>query len=56
MTQNRLNRELETRAQSKRPQMWSAPETLPMPNDRPGWKHRYIRISMMGQSDPQNIS
>ena len=53
---NRLNRELETRAQTARPQMWSAPETLPMPNDRPGWKHRYVRISMMGQSDPQNIS
>jgi len=53
---NRLNRELETRAHTARPQMWTAPETLPMPNERPGWKHRYIRISMMGQSDPQNIS
>jgi len=53
---NRLNRELENRAQTMRPQAWSAPETLPMPDDRPGWKHRYVRISMMGVSDPSNIS
>lgn len=55
-TQNRMSRELENRATTRRPQMWSAPETLPMPEDRPGWKHRYIRISMMGQADPSNIS
>ena len=53
---NRLNRELETRAQTARPQMWRAPETLPMPDDRPGWKHRYVRTSTMGTADPSNIS
>jgi hypothetical protein len=53
---NRLNRELETRAQTMRPQMWRAPETLPMPDDRPGWKHRYVRTSTMGTADPSNIS
>jgi hypothetical protein len=53
---NRLNRELENRAQTMRPQAWRAPETLPMPDDRPGWKHRYVRISMMGVADPSNIS
>jgi hypothetical protein len=53
---NRLNRELETRAQTARPQMWRAPETLPMPDDRPGWKHRYVRTSAMGIADPSNIS
>ena len=56
MSQNRMARELETRATTQRPQQWRAPETLPMPDERPGWKHRYIRISMMGQSDPANIS
>jgi hypothetical protein len=56
MTQNRMTRELETRATTQRPQMWRAPETLPMPDERPGWKHRYVRISIMGQADPSNIS
>ena len=54
--QNRLARELDSRATTFRPTEWRAPETLPMPDPRPGWKHRYIRISTMGQSDPSNIS
>ena len=55
-TQNRMSRELENRATTRRPQAWSAPETLPMPDDRPGWKHRYVRTSTMGTADPSNIS
>jgi len=55
-TQNRLARELDTRAVTQRPEAWRPPETLPMPEDRPGWKHRYVRISTMGTADPSNIS
>jgi len=55
-TQNRLARELDTRAVTQRPEAWRPPETLPMPNDRPGWKHRYVRISTVGVADPSNIS
>ena len=56
-TQNRLNREMEARSKtSMRPTEWRQPEVLPMPDDRPGWKHRYIRISTMGTADPANIS
>lgn len=54
--QNRLDRELDTRSEWSRPDMWRAPETLPQPNPRPGWSHRYIRISYLGQADPSNIS
>ena len=55
--QNRKPRETETReVQSYRPQSWRPPEVLPMPDARPGWVHRYVRISMMGASDPANIS
>ena len=54
--QNRLARELETRAVSHRPTAWRAPETLPSPDPRPGWKHRWVRISILGNSDPSNIS
>jgi hypothetical protein len=54
--QNRLARELDDRIAAGRPTSWQNPDSLPMPNDRPGWKHRYIRISMMGVSDASNIS
>ena len=54
--QNRSARELDTRQMTQRPEAWRPPETLPMPEDRPGWKHRYVRISTMGTADPSNIS
>ena len=56
LKQNRESRDHKTRAAMVRPTAWRAPETLPMPDDRPGWKHRYIRISTMGTADPSNIS
>jgi hypothetical protein len=39
-----------------RVQAWRAPEVLPSPDERPGWKHRWVRLSTLGQSDPSNIS
>jgi hypothetical protein len=54
--QNRLDRELDTRAAMQRPTSWQAPETLPSPNPRPGISHRWVRTSMVGHSDVQNIS
>lgn len=54
--QNRLSREMEKRTAQARPMGWRAPESLPKPDDRPGWKHRWVRISMMGQPDPSNVS
>ena len=56
-SQNRMARELDSREVTfQRPKAWRAPETLPMPDERPGWAHRYVRISMMGQADASNIS
>jgi hypothetical protein len=55
-TQNRAAREVDSRAMTQRPEAWRPPETLPMPEDRPGWKHRYIRTSTLGVADPSNIS
>ena len=54
--QNRLDRELDTRAAMQRPTSWRAPETLPSPDPRPGVSHRWVRTSMVGHSDAQNIS
>jgi hypothetical protein len=55
--QERNPRELESREFTfQRAESWQAPEGLPMPNPRPGWGHRYIRVSSMGVDDPKNIS
>ena len=54
--QNRAPRAMESREKTMRPQAWSNPETLPSPDERPGWKHRWIRLSIMGTVDPKNIS
>jgi hypothetical protein len=56
MTDNRKPRELESREVFERPTEWRPPETLPSPNERPGWKHRWMRISILGTDDPSNIS
>jgi hypothetical protein len=56
VTQNRKSREADSRAVAQRPTMWRAPETLPSPEPRPGWAHRWVRISILGNSDPSNIS
>jgi hypothetical protein len=55
-TQNRKGREADSRAVMQRPQMWRPPETLPSPDDRPGWTHRWVRTATMGVADPTNIS
>jgi hypothetical protein len=54
--QNRKPREASSRLDLRRPTRWSRPEGLPNPEPRPGWKHRWIRVAMMGSSDPKNIS
>jgi len=55
--QNRKSRVAESRDVAfKRPEAWRPPETLPTPDERPGWKHRWVRLSTMGTADPSNIS
>ena len=54
--QNRAPRAQESRQVMARPTSWRPPEVLPSPDPRPGITHRWIRISMMGASDPKNIS
>ena len=55
-TQNRLSREHDSRTKFTRPEAWRPPESLPNPDDRPGWAHRWIRTSILGSGDPSNIS
>jgi hypothetical protein len=55
-TQNRTAREADSRQVMQRPEAWRPPESLPSPDKRPGWEHRWVRISTLGTSDPSNIS
>ena len=55
-TQNRLARELETRAIQERPKQWAQPELLPEPDKQPGYNYRWIRVSTMNNADPRNLS
>lgn len=57
-SQNRLSRELEMRktAPTRRVESWRPPETLPTPDARPGWAHRWVRTSIVGTADPSNVS
>ena len=55
--QNRKSRVADSREVTfKRPEAWRPPETLPSPDEREGWKHRWVRLSTMGTADPGNIS
>ena len=50
MSDNRKPREADSREMMQRPESWRPPEVLPEPNERPGWAHRWVRISMIGTS------
>ena len=56
MAENRLKREMDTRLATERPKQWMPPELLPEPDKEAGYAYRWIRVSMMGQSDPRNVS
>ena len=54
--ENRLNRELNTRAKDERPRSWAPPTLLPDPAPEAGYTYRWIRVSTLGQADPRNVS
>ena len=56
LADTRSNREATTRDKVERPRSWAPPTLLPDPAPEPGYKYRWIRVSMMGQSDPRNVS
>lgn len=56
MAENKLMRELETRANKERPKQWTPPELLPEPDKQPGFEYRWIRVSTLNQSDARNLS
>lgn len=56
MAENKLTRELETRAVQQRPKQWAPAELLPEPDKQPGFAYRWIRVSSLNNPDPRNLS
>jgi hypothetical protein len=56
MADNRVTRELESRAVTERPKQWMPAELLPEPDKQPGYEYRWIRISTLNAADPRNLS
>jgi len=52
----RENREMQTRETTSRKKLWQPADLLPTPTPQEGYEFRWIRKSMMGQSDPTNTS
>ena len=53
---NRLPREVAARSATERPQSWQPAATLPEPDKQPGYAYRWVRASLNGTADPQNMS
>lgn len=57
MTGNaKLTRDMQTRELAARPKQWMPPELLPEPDKQAGFAYRWIRVSMLNQADPRNLS
>jgi hypothetical protein len=56
MPNTRTPRNLETREQGERQKGWVRPSMLPTPEPRDGLKFRWIRTSLLGNSDNPNVS
>lgn len=52
----RTPRTSETREETSRKKSWAPASVLPTPEDRDGWKYRWIRTSTRGNLDNVNVS
>lgn len=50
----RVPRENETREADMRDEPWTPPQTLPEPMRKPGFVHRFVRLSITGEVDATN--
>jgi hypothetical protein len=55
-TTKRLSRNLEARDNSTRQRQWKPADLLPEPARQEGWEYKWIRKSILGVSDPTNMS
>ena len=46
----------QSRESVKRPTTWTPPSSLDAPRPKDGFKHRWIRLEILGQDDSKNVS
>ena len=46
----------QSRSAEKRPTTWTPPSSLDAPRPKDGFKHRWIRLEILGQDDSKNVS
>jgi hypothetical protein len=56
MSDNKVTRELKTRATQERPKQWAPAELLPEPDKEAGFAYRWVRVSTLNNADPRNLS
>ena len=56
MTDNRVDRELQTREKKTRKKAWTRAEVLPNPTPQDGYTFHWVRVATNGQPDPTNVS
>ena len=56
MAENRITRDVDTRARAERPKAWQPASTLPEPDKLDGYNYRWVRVSTLGQNDARNAS
>jgi hypothetical protein len=59
MAETRTERSIatrETETRERKVRQWQPASILPEPNPVPGFDHRWVRISTLGQADPTNMS
>ena len=56
MTNQKTTRDMQSRELSERPKQWMPPDLLPEPDKQPGFEYRWIRVALLNNSDPRNIS
>jgi hypothetical protein len=52
----RQDREIQSPEQGNREVSWTPPSTLPDPDPKPGYVHRWVRIDTYGTPDPKNYN
>lgn len=53
---NRTPREMEVREVEVRRKKWRPPDLLPEPDKQAGFAYRWIRVALLNNADPRNIS
>lgn len=52
---DRSPRDADLREEEEHTQNWRPPETIPSPDERPGWSHRWMRMASLGELDTLNV-